>query len=64
VTDDDIVEEWEERSAVMEYCGGLTRSEAEEEAWNLMSEKYGKEKSESAKVKYHENQEIVLRGGK
>jgi hypothetical protein len=28
-----LVEEWSERAAIAEYCGGLTREEAERLAW-------------------------------
>jgi hypothetical protein len=26
-------EDYEERAAIMEYCGGLSREEAEKQAW-------------------------------
>jgi len=29
----DLVEEWSERAAIAEYCGGLSRAEAERLAW-------------------------------
>jgi len=29
----DLVEEWSERAAIAEYCGGLSREEAERLAW-------------------------------
>ena len=29
----DRLEAWAERAAIMEYCGGLPRAEAEAEAW-------------------------------
>ncbi|MBT0666367.1 hypothetical protein KI809_18825 [Geobacter pelophilus] len=31
-------EEYEERAAIMEYCGGMPRREAENEAWRLVLE--------------------------
>ena len=29
-------EEWEERAAICQYLGGLTREEAEETAWDCL----------------------------
>lgn len=34
----DILEGYEERAAIMEYCGGLTRAEAEALAWAWLME--------------------------
>ena len=31
---------WEERAAIMEFDGGLSREEAEREAWVLVSKRY------------------------
>jgi hypothetical protein len=33
-------EEFEERAAIMEFDGGLSRDDAEREAWALVSERY------------------------
>jgi hypothetical protein len=32
----DVMEEWSERAAIMEYCGGLSRPEAERLAWHCV----------------------------
>ena len=40
----DLVEAFEERAAIAEYCGGLTRAAAEREAWSLLEACYGREK--------------------
>ena len=31
-----MVEEWSERAAIAQYCGGLTRAEAERLAWECV----------------------------
>ena len=36
----DAREDFEERAAIMEYDGGLSRDEAEREAWALVSIRY------------------------
>ena len=36
-----ILEWYEERAGLLEYDGGLSRTEAEREAWTLMEERYG-----------------------
>ena len=33
---DDLVEPWEERAAIMEYDGGLSRADAEAAAWQCL----------------------------
>jgi hypothetical protein len=33
-------EDFEERAAIMEFDGGLSRDDAEREAWALVSERY------------------------
>ena len=33
-----LLELWEERAAIMEYCSGLSRPEAEARAWQCMLE--------------------------
>jgi hypothetical protein len=35
-----VWEAYEERAAIMEFDGGLSREEAEREAWALVSERY------------------------
>ena len=35
-----VWEAYEERAAIMEFDGGLSRDEAEREAWALVSERY------------------------
>jgi hypothetical protein len=35
-----VVEAYEERAAIMEFDGGLSRDEAEREAWVLVSKRY------------------------
>ena len=35
-----VREAYEERAAIMEFDGGLSRDEAEREAWALVSERY------------------------
>ena len=37
---EDVREDFEERAAIMEFDGGLSRDEAEREAWALMSKLY------------------------
>lgn len=37
----DLVEAFEERAAIAEYCGGLPRVEAEALAWTQLEERYG-----------------------
>ena len=32
----DLVEEWSERASIVEYCGGLSRVEAEALAWQCV----------------------------
>ena len=32
----DLVEQWSERAAIAEYCGGLSRAEAEALAWQCV----------------------------
>jgi hypothetical protein len=34
-----LVEEWSERTAIVEYCGGLSREDAERLAWACMLDK-------------------------
>jgi hypothetical protein len=36
---EDLREEFEERAAIMEYDGGMTRAEAERAAWALILKK-------------------------
>lgn len=36
----DAREDFEERAAIMEFDGGLSRDEAEREAWKLVSKRY------------------------
>lgn len=40
-TREDLMDEYEERAAIMQYDGGLTREEAERQAWLLI---FGEEK--------------------
>jgi hypothetical protein len=35
----DLVEEWSERAAIAEYCGGLSREDAERLAWDCLLNK-------------------------
>ena len=35
-----VREAYEERAAIMEFDGGLSRDDAEHEAWALLSERY------------------------
>jgi len=35
-----VREAYEERAAIMEFDGGLSRDEAEREAWTLVSKRY------------------------
>ena len=37
---EDVWEAYEERAAIMEFDGGLSRDEAEREAWALVSKRY------------------------
>ena len=37
---EDVREAYEERAAIMEFDGGLSRDEAEREAWALVSKRY------------------------
>lgn len=41
-TDDEIAEQWEERSAIMEYDGGLSRRFAEVKAAMVIRKQYGR----------------------
>ncbi len=34
-----LVEEWSERAALAEYCGGLSRADAEQLAWETLLQK-------------------------
>lgn len=36
----DIVEEWIERSAIMEHDGGLSRKHADDEAWQRIGKEH------------------------
>jgi hypothetical protein len=38
---EEVQEDFEERAAIMEFDGGLSREEAEREAWVLVSKRYG-----------------------
>lgn len=40
----DLQELFEERAAIMEYDGGMTREQAEIEAWKDIMKNYGKDK--------------------
>lgn len=41
---------WRERAAIMEYDGGLPRSQAETEAWSLVALEFGTETADAARV--------------
>jgi len=45
----DLVEWFEERAGLLEYDGGLSRAEAEHEAWQCLEERFRESQPDAAK---------------